>query len=361
MAEAPERPTDDEKPPIKDRPAWLTIAGLIVATLLVLAIYSVTLNSTTSAYVVFAIELAIGVAALVGGLFLGFLFGIPRTPQPAATDGAPTARLDYTPSNNLEQVSDWLTKILLGAGLVQLEELREYLAGMGQSIENAVGGAATGAITQLTIVVFSVLGFLSGFLWTRVYYGAIQYGVDLTIWRSMAESQRRTEQKVAAVLDSVGESHLALEAKPPTSVVQDAEALTAPATVGDAGLDAKVQEFLAKPVEWHSNPVHDVFGEERPRADGFVLSGHVDAITQKSVVMTLRVEAIEGAQLTGEVMFLLHSTFRQRLRKVMPRRNVASVTIYPEGWFHVAAIIGRTVLVLDLRNVPGVPDWFKSR
>jgi hypothetical protein len=78
------------------------------------------------------------------------------------------------------------------------------------------------------------------------------------------------------------------------------------------------------------------------------------------VVITLRVAAPESRPLAAPVLFLLHPTFHQRLRKVTPRRNVAGVTIYPEGWFHVAAIVDRTVLVLDLRNVPGVPDWFRK-
>lgn len=362
-SEAENRQETVDKGQIKDWPAWWTIAALIAFSVVVLMVYSIKVTTETSSYVVFAVELAIGAAALVGGLFFGFLFGIPRTTQASAViDGAANApsHIDYRPSNNLEQVSDWLTKILLGAGLVQFEELRAHLAATGQSIENAIGGAATGAVTQVTVVAFSVLGFLSGFLWTRVYYSAIQAGADQGILKLIA-AQERTEKKVAAVLDSVGESQLAL---PPGAKISPAPvAGEAEETIADAPGDelaAKLRNFQTTPVEWHSDPVREIFGAERPAADGLVLRGEVDAVTEKSVVITLRVAAPASRPLAGPVLFLLHPTFHQRLRKVTPRRNVASVTIYPEGWFHVAAIVDRTVLVLDLRNVPGVPDWFRK-
>ena len=57
------------------------------------------------------------------GLLIGFLFGIPRTLQglPEAADArlSESVRQRYMVNTNLEQVSDWLTKIIVGVGLVQ--------------------------------------------------------------------------------------------------------------------------------------------------------------------------------------------------------------------------------------------------
>ncbi len=79
-----------------------------------------------------------GASALVGGA-LGFLFGIPRTLQQeggspsaeanpeGAEAGGPTHRIDYRVNTNLEQISDWLTKILVGVSLTQISEIRDGL------------------------------------------------------------------------------------------------------------------------------------------------------------------------------------------------------------------------------------------
>jgi hypothetical protein len=49
--------------------------------------------------------LLIGFASLTFGLFIGFLFGIPK-------HNAKTGSGNYTSNTNLEEISDWLTKIL---------------------------------------------------------------------------------------------------------------------------------------------------------------------------------------------------------------------------------------------------------
>jgi hypothetical protein len=74
-----------------------------------------------------------GAAMFVGGL-LGFLFGVPYTregEQPAGTkdgqggqqkSGSDALPTSYRPNTSLEQISDWLTKILVGVGLVQIND-----------------------------------------------------------------------------------------------------------------------------------------------------------------------------------------------------------------------------------------------
>lgn len=52
------------------------------------------------------------VAAAVGALG-GFLFGVPKL-VPGGEDRA-DGKVVYVPNSNLEQVSDWLTKIIIGS------------------------------------------------------------------------------------------------------------------------------------------------------------------------------------------------------------------------------------------------------
>ena len=54
-------------------------------------------------------------AASAAGAFSGFLFGIPRVLQSDHLASQESSRV--LSNSNLEQISDWLTKILVGVGL----------------------------------------------------------------------------------------------------------------------------------------------------------------------------------------------------------------------------------------------------
>lgn len=139
----------------------------------------------------------------VSGMLLGFLFGIPRT-LPSGTvnmappderangksrsDDAPPAGAEAaagTPSNtlflgtptpmeinsNLVEVSDWLTKIIVGVGLIELKSLPGSARSMAAFIAPSL---ATDTATAMAVVggimlFFSVHGFLIGYLLTRIY------------------------------------------------------------------------------------------------------------------------------------------------------------------------------------------------
>jgi hypothetical protein len=137
--------------------------------------------------------LVVGGASYGVGALLGFLFGIPRTLN--ADIGRPVDdRVTHNgtrPNTNLEQVSDWLTKILVGVGLTQLKTLPEQLRSLGAYF--AV--ADSPAVTLAVIVDWSVAGFLVGYLLTRLFFqGAFAHadegihesrGADHTAHRSL--------------------------------------------------------------------------------------------------------------------------------------------------------------------------------
>lgn len=109
----------------------------------------------------------IGGAALMIGGFLGFLFGIPRTLQ---GENAGARETEYRANTNLEQISDWLTKILVGVGLTQLSEVPNSLRQLGLFIVDQSGGAiASPTFALAAVLFFMVCGFLFGYLWTRLF------------------------------------------------------------------------------------------------------------------------------------------------------------------------------------------------
>lgn len=120
-----------------------------------------------------AVSLLSAGAALAVGLLVGFLFGVPRAIE---NNNTPTATgTTFKPNTNLEQISDWLTKIIVGVGLVQLATIPGKLKSLAGYFATAFGvtpsGApvAHGALVLAILGYFSVFGFLLGYLWARIY------------------------------------------------------------------------------------------------------------------------------------------------------------------------------------------------
>lgn len=128
---------------------------------------------------VFAVGAVVaGTGAMVAWLF-GLLFGIPRSiarpgdPAPAPANAAqasaaqPTSRVN----TNLEDVSDWLTKTLIGVGLTQLNSLPHKLWQYAMVIDQAsLNGKAGGAVFILGVALTGGAGgFWVGYVTTRTF------------------------------------------------------------------------------------------------------------------------------------------------------------------------------------------------
>jgi hypothetical protein len=123
-------------------------------------------------------------SALVGSL-IGFLFGLPRSRTEAVTeDGGGDGNKDseamsaearpagYRANTNLEDISDWLTKILVGVGLTQLGSIPAGFQSLVGTVKVALGaGDDTAPIAGSVIVGYLLIGFLATYLWARTRLG----------------------------------------------------------------------------------------------------------------------------------------------------------------------------------------------
>ena len=105
-------------------------------------------------------------AALFAGLLFGFLFGLPKSLEPQTQP-------DSTPllatNTNLDQISDWLTKILVGIGLVELGKLAHGVSKLGDALAPGLGGGLGAKPFAVALLIYSVVdGFLVGYIWTRI-------------------------------------------------------------------------------------------------------------------------------------------------------------------------------------------------
>jgi len=131
---------------------------------------------------VFATSALIAAACTLSGAILGFLFGIPKTLQQAHTggrvpgqdgEGAGTDAVCFQANTNLEQISDWLTKILVGVGLTEISSVPSRLDSYARSVAAGLGNGPGAAPFAVAILVFySACGFLVSYLWTRLYFAA---------------------------------------------------------------------------------------------------------------------------------------------------------------------------------------------
>jgi pYEATS domain-containing protein involved in immunity len=379
------RPGDDAaaRPFVtSERPPWLVFQlALALAAVLVIG-YGVTTRSWT----LLMIEALIGTASLSVGCLLGFLFGIPRTIRPrnadatGSTDGRrETASTPYEPSNNLEQVADWLTKILVGVGLVELGKFGNALAQVGDQVAKSVAPPPLGTniVTEVILVAFATIGFLASFLWTRIYYGGIQARADSDIvnWlQSKLDDQESRIERADKVAEKLASGKLIAPSTAPAAPGTVAVTAELPASTDEMAaaiasdlpteLRAKVDRFLHTGVDWNDDTVPRIFGQQPAEANGRGLRGEISVRYEQALVIRLVVERRGGVPLTGDVAFLLHPTFHSRVRVVpVDGDDRADLEIYCTGWFTVGAIAdnGQTLLEYDLRSLAGAPDWFKQR
>ncbi|MFJ2805808.1 hypothetical protein [Kitasatospora sp. NPDC087271] len=135
-----------------------------------------------------------GASTVLGGA-LGFLFGVPRV-----RSGSGEPQGSYAPNTNLEQVSDWLTKVLLGVGLTQLGSLGERLHQLGTALAPALGGGdAAVPFAAALVLYFVVFGFLAGWLVTRLALPQVLTDADQALDLFLAGQDRdRRGDKVGA-------------------------------------------------------------------------------------------------------------------------------------------------------------------
>ncbi|MFS8096910.1 hypothetical protein LFM09_07175 [Lentzea alba] len=148
----------------------LWVAGALWVAIMIVAIALFMFNDAKSAGQQFGLSILVVFAAGAVGATLGFLFGVPKS-VPVTRNGE-TRVETYVPNSNLEQVSDWLTKILVGVGLLEFRQLLDAFQSLGTRTGGLFGDHAgspgAGAAYGMTlIIVGSLTGFLLMYMWTR--------------------------------------------------------------------------------------------------------------------------------------------------------------------------------------------------
>lgn len=109
---------------------------------------------------------------LVGGL-TGFFFGVPRIEQQNKEE----SQSDVLFNTNLVQISDWLTKILVGVGLTQIRPIlsffyNSFIIKIAPGFTSSQITDSSGSISMAigVVIYYFTCGFFMGYIWGNMYY-----------------------------------------------------------------------------------------------------------------------------------------------------------------------------------------------
>lgn len=337
---------------------WLLYAMSL--TILALLIYAAAAPTRPGFVSTIGIGLLVAAAAMVVGGLLGFLFGIPRTlQQPTPTTANPTGTTAGAPptndingdrpqiqaNTNLEQISDWLTKILVGVGLTQVRAIGQKFLDLSSSVAAALGDTSGNRSFALALIVFPlILGFLFSYLWTRLYLPkAFRKAEELEdIKTKLEQVDLRSRDNQATALGTGKADSDAINKK----LLEVTEGIQP----GDPQ-DPWKGRFGGK----STNNDRQLKAEVRP------LEGSLEVYSIRLSVSSLHPDT---NPIKGLVQFFLHPTFTNDKPIVtVDPYGVAELYLKAWGAFTVGAVAddGQTKLELDLSTLESAPLQFRNR
>jgi hypothetical protein len=182
----------------------------------------------------------LSMASMMSGALLGFIFGIPRflrekqtnqaqakSMPPSGTQTVPGQTVpaasgasanaagqnessQFQSNTNLEEISDWLTKIIVGLGLTKLAKIPDYVKRLTWFVSHSIGEGHhefNENVAFSLMTAFSICGFFMGYLMTRLF---LQRAFDVTADPSAG---------FRAAVHSAGQGDLSMDAVPSAAVL----------------------------------------------------------------------------------------------------------------------------------------------
>lgn len=159
----------------------------------------------------FGLLLIVSLASVLIGAVLGFLFGIPKFNREYDPAESRRGTIRYNPNTNLEDISDWLTKIIIGVTLTQLGKIPNYLQSLADLIvinsnNHQLDNSFARTVIISAIIYFVIAGFIIGYIYTRIYlpnlFSIMEENrlkeAEIAIWRRGAEIEPSPQNRKEA-------------------------------------------------------------------------------------------------------------------------------------------------------------------
>lgn len=276
---------------------------------------------------------ALGIGMLVAGAsfssggIVGFLFAIPKMLQnPNSVTGNESGNHAMVIHNdNLVQISDWVTKIIVGVSLTQMHNIPDFILNAGDELKVCFGNDLTGRNGAISIILyFMVSGFMAVYLWTRLHF---------------VKLLAQTEEEL---LDQYDKQKEELEAF--TSTLAE-----------EFNLYAKLEDDPEKG-KWGGKP------EQNSRK--VTAKIQTTSFDKNLYKVSFEVTSTDSKlPLTDSVCFHLHPLFKNAPYTIKPSNGIAKLNIITPGAFTVGVECdsGKTKLEIDLgKDVENVPNGFRK-
>ncbi|MBL7810710.1 MAG: hypothetical protein JNL57_00685 [Bacteroidetes bacterium] len=306
--------------------------------------------------------LLVAAGSMAGGMALGFLFGLPRSSGKRVKGKAKEvdsengeSEEDYSDNTNLEEVSDWITKIILGLSLIKIQTILSWMENSAKNIgavyNHAWGTGQSGygagfAFAYATLVFFFLAGAGICYLWART---------------SLTQMFKRMRKR-----------YLQLEHENKTLITQSQEMAEKSNSAKQVNTITETAEYeKLKRIAEHENAIRKINDKTdiqkgrwggAPISNGFVLSCNYSGTPFPGFhKFKIQVMIPEKSQ-AKYAAFILHDTFNPMVRIC----EIINQTAYVEGTAYEAFVVGCYIqdgdkaveLELDLNTVSGFPDDF---
>jgi uncharacterized integral membrane protein len=349
------------------------VAMAVIATYAIffqLSINEAQLSAVKNGFTFFAWALGVAMAAWLGGCLLGLLFGLPSVVEIKVTDNREDnggenqqgSSLGYRESTNLEQVADWVTKILIGLALTQYYWLQTAFEVAFEMASRLMTGEKESSAAPAAIIAigFAINGFLIAYLMMRRYFIT-----EMVAGRSDARAKETKAQAAIRAATSAGliqkKSSVTTE---PAQQVSDALSMAqtvATIASGDSARAARaIAEQSAERGEFPDDPWRGKFGGSN-KVDDCSLTAEITPLTGNDQFFTVKLNltTTEPPQRNGQsATFYLHPTFGPDPKKVaFTQGGIATLELIAYGAFTVGVLLedGKK-LELNLATLADKPE-----
>lgn len=289
------------------------------------------------------VAILLAVATFIVGFFTGTLFGMPK--RNSVNDS------DYSLNNSLVEISDWLTKIIVGLSLVNLKQVPLYLMSLGKYVSEASNskGQSLDVFSMCIVVFFLVLGLYIGYNYMRLVLSQKYKQADDNMLRRELE---RKDQVTKALIDEVNKN-----TEEQTITSRDIH-FTEMKTIAAKKLEDGLQKNPTDPQKSQWGNSSEINGRK--------IEGEVKELAKGLYSILLRVKSTDPNKPLEEgeiVLFALHQTFgTPPFRYAKVSNGVAEIRLISYGSFTAGALVdkGETELELDLAELPNMTEYFKS-
>jgi thiamine phosphate synthase YjbQ (UPF0047 family) len=335
------------------------------------------------------IGIILGIAAFVSSFFTGTLFGMPKRNNQKESD--------YSLNNSLVEISDWLTKIIVGLGLVNLKEIPGYLVSLGEYVRTSskYEGQLLNIYSIGIVIYFGFLGLYIGYNYMRLVLSNKYKYADDNMIRQELEMANEKIHKVKEEIQQKDNKIIQTQ-----NLVQEKDQLTKSliTKINEPSISCTDFETVVKKI-FNSDEIKKDNENIKPEVDkmieeaklklkkGLIINNEdpqkgqwkSKAINNERELKATWTEETKGLYhislqvvstnpkknplKEGEyILFALHNTFgNPPFKLVKVEKESAELSFYCYGSFTVGVFAdnGKTELELDLAELPGVSNYFK--